>query len=124
MEREKINFTDPQLFAISAGLLIMVAPCFYWLGILSATLFEKGFIVKTFLLSGSPGESMGDMFVLIALPIVALLINIRSRLGERTRKRSINLVQLSLMFISGLCLVGAFTHSFFSRLHIFNILYS
>ena len=124
MEKRNIDLTDPQLFAISAGLLIMVAPCFYWLGILSATLFEKGIFVKSFLLEPSPGGEIFQLFVFIGLPLITLLINIRSRLGAHKQNRRLKNLQNVLMVLAGLCLLGAFRCTFFERLHILQVLYN
>lgn len=124
MEKRSIDFTDPQLFAISAGLGIMVVPCFYWLGILCAMLFEKGIIVKQFLLPVTPNDSLGDVFILVGLPVIALLINIRARLIERSVKRRLNLLQYALMLLAIVSLIGAFSLPSLTRLHVFSYLYA
>ncbi|HMU69613.1 MAG TPA: hypothetical protein PK511_11220 [Chitinophagales bacterium] len=120
MNRIKNYPPDPMHFAISAGLKIMVVPCFYWLAVFSATLFEKPVLVKWLLLDDSVIMQALLYPVMIMLPLITLLINIKARYERRivdaVRSPFANRVQFGVMGMALLSLIGVFTYTFFERL--------
>ncbi len=123
MEKRTFDLTDPLHFAISVGSLIMVVPCFYWLGIFSAALFEKAFIVKALILPDTQLHTLFNVVVLVGLPVITLLLNIQSRLLYVRRDPKTRSRQLVLMLVAGLCMIGAFRYTFFDRMDLLQNVY-
>lgn len=111
---------NPQHFAISAGLKIMVVPCLYWLAVFSATLFEKPVFVRWLILADNPIAQTMMIMAMVVLPVIVLLINIKTRyerrVPEAVRSPLANKLQVIVMGMALLSLAGAFSYSFFQRL--------
>ncbi len=127
MERNPMLAPDPRRFAISAGSLIMVVPSLYWLGIAFAALFEKAAFVKTFILTGSPATELINILVFIVMPLLVLLINIKSRLMESETGKQfdarMNQIQWALILLAISSIIGAFSYTFFDRMDLLYYIY-
>ena len=68
----------PEGFALRAGLILMAAPSFFWLGVVLAVFFEKPLIVEQILLPMDRVSSILTMLIMIGLPVITILVNLKS----------------------------------------------
>ena len=69
---------NPENFALKAGLILMVVPSFFWLGVSLAIFFEKPLIVEEIMLPVDRVSSILTLLIMGGLPLIAILVNLKS----------------------------------------------
>lgn len=79
------------MFATRAGLILMAVPSIFWLGIILAVGFEKPVIIHEIMLPIDRLSAVLTLLIMIGLPLITLLINVKALMMPQFNTNSENL---------------------------------
>jgi len=125
------QLAHPEKFALKAGLILLVLPTFFWLGVFLQQIFGIGFIVEQVMLPVDRVSPLLTIIIMVGLPLIAIMINLKSLLNLKMSvyhddmlmdvhiKR--NTMQWVLVTYASLSIIAILTYAFFENFKIVSI---